>query len=81
VLTTTGTIRNLLMVWGFVTSSGAGGRVISASMDASHGWAGLVGAFNSDAPPSATSKAWISGAWVPTHRRTWNPAAGGSWNA
>lgn len=52
VLTTTGTIRNLLVAYAFVNSGSA--RRVQATMDASHGWAAAMIAANVDIPPAIT---------------------------
>jgi hypothetical protein len=45
-LQTTGTVRDMRMIWGFVNTPGT--RVITASMDSSHAWAGAIVALNTD---------------------------------
>lgn len=50
IATSTGTIRNLQVIWGIVSSDGSSGRSVSANMDSSHGWAGALAVANADLP-------------------------------
>lgn len=71
---TTGTIRNLWIVHGFVNTSGTRHVTAHMSDDTSHAWAGTIGAFNSNTsdpyaeylllPDPAFSVDWLPGRLV-----------------
>lgn len=68
VLATSGTVRNMVVAWGFVNSPGTRNITAHMSDNASHAWTGAIIAMTASAPALGTTTwfLWDGTAWQPS---------------